>query len=116
MTLRDWFPVITLLLGSALTLVGGLLSEHYRNAFVVRRQELERKLVRITFQRDTLLQLQDAGRDLIEITTTLVQEKWPEEDRKLRRINFAGPKPVSLEADRARRRARLEIEKLTPAN
>jgi hypothetical protein len=85
MTLRDWLPVITLILGSALTISGALLSERFRAkasaAQADREREIQDTLARTTFQRDIILQLQDAGQHLIELTVKCFNEKWPDDQR-----------------------------------
>lgn len=115
MTSRDWFPVITLALGSILTVVGGLLLEAYRNRWVARKADEDRAIQRIAeraaFQLDTLLQLQEAGKDLLDATGGCFEEKWlhfmyPPA------ANSDGPKVqfVNAEAERARRKARLQVD------
>jgi hypothetical protein len=118
-TLKDWFPVITLLLGSALTVIGGLLSEAYRNRWALRNaqqeRDIQRRFDRIAFQRDTLLQLQDAGLDLIDTTTSCLLQKWPPPQQEgVASTSQPRPHSVSSEANHARRKARLQIEKLLP--
>jgi hypothetical protein len=116
MTMRDWFPVITLLLGSTLTIIGGLLSERYRSktslAQVRQERELQQKLVHATFQRDTILQLQDAGQDLIRFTIQCFKEKWPKDPQPTADPDQRRPQPVSEEAELARSTTRIQVDKL----
>jgi hypothetical protein len=117
MTLRDWFPVITLVLGSALTIIGGLISEHYRTKASLAQAKLEREiqdnLAWTTFQRDNVLQLQDAGQDLIQFTLQCFNEKWPDKpppppaDPGKRH-----PQPVSEKVELDRIMARIRVNKL----
>jgi hypothetical protein len=117
MTLRDWFPVITLVLGSALTIIGGLISEHYRTKASLAQAKLEREiqdnLARTTFQRDNVLQLQDAGQDLIKLTLQCFKEKWPDDPRPIADPDQRQPQPVSEKAGLERRMARIQANKLT---
>jgi hypothetical protein len=117
MTWRDLFPVVTLILGSVLTVAGGLFAESHRHRWAWQRAKEERNTDRrietIAFERDMLLQLQDAGQDLLDSTFDCFIEKWrtieesPEAD---------GPIPsahhVATETDHRRRISRLQTEKL----
>jgi hypothetical protein len=117
MTWRDLFPVMTLILGSVLTVAGGLFAESHRNRWAWQRAQEERNTDReietTTFQRDTLLQLQDAGQDLLDSTFDCFIEKWntiaepPEADGL---VPLA--QRVDTETDHRRRSARLQVEKL----
>ena len=117
MTLRDWFPVITLVLGSALTIIGGLISERYRTkaslAQAKQEREIQENLARTTFQRDNVLQLQDAGQDLIKLTLQCFKEKWPDDPRPTADPGQRQPQPVSEKAELERRMARIQANKLT---
>jgi hypothetical protein len=65
MTWEDWFPVFTLVLGSLLTIMGGAISEWYKNRWIERKEQRDRSLQEIKDQRDTLLRLQASGADLL---------------------------------------------------
>jgi hypothetical protein len=115
MTLQDWFPVITLVLGSTLTILGGLLSERYRTKASLSQareeREIQQELARTTFRRENILQLQDAGQDLIKFTLQCFRERWPESpptaDPDQRQ-----PQDTSEEAELARSTARIQVNKL----
>ena len=117
MTWRDWFPVITLVLGSALTIIGGLISERYRTKASLAQAKLERdiqdNLVRTTFQRDNVLQLQDAGQELIQLTLQCFYEKWPDDPRPTADLGQRQPRPVSEKTELERRMSRIQVNKLT---
>ena len=117
MTLRDWFPVITLVLGSALTIIGGLISERSRAKASATQaiwdREIQDNLARTTFQRDTILQLQDAGQVLIKLTLECFYEKWADDLGSNAGTGQRQPRPVSENAGLERRMARIEINKLT---
>lgn len=108
-----WLPVVTLILGSALTFIAGLLSEMQRNRVVERRLHLERRTKMIeernSFQRETLLSLQEAGVALLEATTVV-------HDRKCEVFSHSGQWVNEEEVDygirQERRRARLAAEVL----
>jgi hypothetical protein len=115
MTSRDRFPVVTLVLGSILTVVGGLLSEAYRNRWAARKAREDRAIQliaeRTAFQIGTLLKLQEAGKDLLDATGGCFEEKWlqfmypPAADSDGPKVQF-----VNAEAERARRKARLQVD------
>ena len=116
MTLRDWFPVITLVLGSILTIIGGLLSERYRTRASLSQAREERKvqedLARRTFERDNVIQLQDAGRDLMELTIQCFREKWLDEPRPAADPDQRQPQDVKEETELARNTARIRVNTL----
>jgi hypothetical protein len=116
MTLRDWFPVITLVLGSALTIIGGLISERYRTKASLGQAKLEREiqsnLAQAIFQRDNVLQLQDAGLDLIKLTLECYNEKWIDDRRPTADSGQRQPRLVSSKAELERRMARNRADKL----
>ena len=111
MTLRDSFTVITLVLGSALTIIGGLISERYRTkaslAQAKQEREIQENLARTTFQRDNVLQLQDAGQDLIKLTLQCFKEKWSDDPQLTADPGERQPQPVSEKAELERRMAKL---------
>jgi hypothetical protein len=117
MTLRDWFPVITLVLGSILTIIGGLISERSRAKASATQaiwdREIQDNLARTAFQRDNILQLQDAGQVLIKLTLECFHEKWADDPQPIADPGQRQARPVSEKAGLERRMARIEINKLT---
>jgi hypothetical protein len=117
MTSRDVLPVITLILGSVLTVLGGLFAETHRNKWAREKEReeraIERRLEITAFQRDTLLQLQDAGQDLLDSTFECFLEKWHGIDEATEaEVASSMVRPVAAETDSRRRSARLQTEKL----
>jgi hypothetical protein len=117
MTSRDVLPVITLILGSVLTVLGGLFAETHRNKWAREKERedraVERRLETTAFQRDTLLQLQDAGQDLLDSTFECFVERWNKiEEPAEAEVVPSMAHPVAAETDRRRRSARLQTEKL----
>jgi hypothetical protein len=118
MILKDWLPVITLILGSLLTIGGGLISEVYRHRWASleenKRSQVQRDLEVKVFQRDNILQLQEAGLELLHYTNMCFEEKWTTTpwigavDLSLDRQAH----PIQLETDGIRQRARLQVDKL----
>ena len=76
-------------------------------------REIQDNLARTTFQRDNVLQLQDAGQDLIQFTLQCFNEKWPDNPRPTTDPDQRQPQPVSEKAELDRRMARVRVNKLT---
>jgi hypothetical protein len=75
----EWFPVVALVLGSVLTMVGGIVSAAFTHQWEIRKVREEREAAeksrRLAFQHDNLLKLQDAGIELLEASSQWLDEK-----------------------------------------
>jgi hypothetical protein len=78
-----------------------------------REREIQDILAQRTFQRDNILQLQDAGLDLIKLTLECFNEKWPDVPQPAADPGQRQPRPVSQKAGLERRMARNQLNKLT---
>jgi hypothetical protein len=116
MTSRDWFPIITLVIGSALGAIGGLLSERYRYLLALgqvrEERQLKQRLERNIFNRDTLIKLQQTGKELLDATIAAFEETWPSRRTHEGQAVASEKQPIKPETDERRRKARLEAEML----
>lgn len=97
--MKDWLPVISLVVGGLLTMVTTLFSEAFRNRQVTKKAQEER-LMRLTeegraFQQQVILELQEELSDLIKLTAqnTRMGPGWDDEglqqfDEKLLRVRL----------------------------
>lgn len=108
----EWFPVFTLVLGSCLTVIGGMLSDYYRHKWEGERDLRDRRLqaseLTASRQLDFLLKLQEAGATLLKATDAAY-------DAKCRALEVEGEwSEEVLDGDvrEMRRSARIEAETL----